>query len=246
MDADELRSLQAPLKERYREDTDAALIVLKASGATVDDASEIACSVDGAGKARCGRVPDRSETCTPRGPARAVHASMLRRHAAPGARSRLRRFGDAQGSRGHALSIDIQGATRSGVRAGWRLCLKPGRALFGRAWDPGAGNHRGRPRWHPSVSARSPYRLESLRELAQRRRAGIDLDRSPARSIPARRWSTGLHPSGGGTGLQACSGDMLLQALVACAGVTLRAVATALSITFKPQRRRRSRVQRSR
>ena len=37
----------------------------------------------------------------------------------------------------------------------------------------------------------------------------------------------GLHPASGGTGLQACSGDMLLQALVACAGVTLRAVATA-------------------
>lgn len=43
----------------------------------------------------------------------------------------------------------------------------------------------------------------------------------------------GLHPSGGGTGLQACSGDMLLQALVACAGVTLKAVATALSIEVR-------------
>jgi uncharacterized OsmC-like protein len=40
----------------------------------------------------------------------------------------------------------------------------------------------------------------------------------------------GLHPATGGDGLAACSGDMLLQALVACAGVTLRAVATALSI----------------
>lgn len=40
----------------------------------------------------------------------------------------------------------------------------------------------------------------------------------------------GLHPATGGTGLAACSGDMLLQALVACAGVTLRAVATALGI----------------
>src|ERR1700704_5008835 len=38
----------------------------------------------------------------------------------------------------------------------------------------------------------------------------------------------GLHPATGGTGLQACSGDMLLEALVACAGVTLKAVATAL------------------
>ncbi|OZG73107.1 peroxiredoxin [Hahella sp. CCB-MM4] len=40
----------------------------------------------------------------------------------------------------------------------------------------------------------------------------------------------GLHPATGGTGMQACSGDMLLQALVACAGVTLSAVATALGI----------------
>ncbi|HEX6990522.1 MAG TPA: OsmC family protein [Gemmatimonadales bacterium] len=40
----------------------------------------------------------------------------------------------------------------------------------------------------------------------------------------------GLHPATGGTGMQACSGDLLLQALVACAGVTLRAVATALDI----------------
>jgi uncharacterized OsmC-like protein len=40
----------------------------------------------------------------------------------------------------------------------------------------------------------------------------------------------GLHPASGGSGLQACSGDMLLEALVACAGVTLKAVATALGI----------------
>ncbi|MFC5995901.1 OsmC family protein [Pseudonocardia hispaniensis] len=40
----------------------------------------------------------------------------------------------------------------------------------------------------------------------------------------------GLHPATGGDGTQLCSGDMLLEALVACAGVTLRAVATALSI----------------
>ena len=40
----------------------------------------------------------------------------------------------------------------------------------------------------------------------------------------------GLHPATGGSGFQACSGDMLLEALVACAGVTLKAVATALEI----------------
>ncbi|MGH8688272.1 MAG: OsmC family protein [Burkholderiales bacterium] len=43
----------------------------------------------------------------------------------------------------------------------------------------------------------------------------------------------GLHPAGGGTGTLACSGDMLLQALVACAGVTLNAVATALGIALR-------------
>jgi uncharacterized OsmC-like protein len=43
----------------------------------------------------------------------------------------------------------------------------------------------------------------------------------------------GLHPATGGTGLQACSGDMLLEALVACAGVTVKAVATALEIDLR-------------
>jgi len=43
----------------------------------------------------------------------------------------------------------------------------------------------------------------------------------------------GLHPATGGSGLQACSGDMLLEALVACAGVTLKAVATALAIDLR-------------
>jgi uncharacterized OsmC-like protein len=43
----------------------------------------------------------------------------------------------------------------------------------------------------------------------------------------------GLHPATGGTGMQVCSGDMLLEALVACAGVTLRAVATALGVELR-------------
>jgi uncharacterized OsmC-like protein len=43
----------------------------------------------------------------------------------------------------------------------------------------------------------------------------------------------GLHPATGGDGMLACSGDMLLQALVACAGVTLNAVATALGIPLR-------------
>jgi len=46
----------------------------------------------------------------------------------------------------------------------------------------------------------------------------------------------GLHPATGGSGLHACSGDMLLEALVACAGVTLNAVATALELRVRDAR----------
>ena len=45
--------------------------------------------------------------------------------------------------------------------------------------------------------------------------------------------AAGLHPATGGSGLSACSGDMLLEALVACAGVTLSAVATSLGIELR-------------
>lgn len=45
--------------------------------------------------------------------------------------------------------------------------------------------------------------------------------------------AAGLHPASGGDGLSLCSGDMLLESLVACAGVTLKAVATALGITVR-------------
>ena len=47
----------------------------------------------------------------------------------------------------------------------------------------------------------------------------------------------GLHPATGGSGLELCSGDMLLEALVACAGVTLKAVSTALDIPLKSGQR---------
>ena len=46
----------------------------------------------------------------------------------------------------------------------------------------------------------------------------------------------GLHPATGGDGMLACSGDMLLEALVACAGVTLRAVATAIGVDLRGAR----------
>ena len=45
--------------------------------------------------------------------------------------------------------------------------------------------------------------------------------------------AAGLHPATGGNGLSACSGDMLLEALVACAGVTLGAVATAIGVDVR-------------
>jgi uncharacterized OsmC-like protein len=45
--------------------------------------------------------------------------------------------------------------------------------------------------------------------------------------------TAGLHPATGGDGLSACSGDMLLEALVACAGVTLNAVATAIGVVVR-------------
>src|SRR3954468_1445291 len=43
----------------------------------------------------------------------------------------------------------------------------------------------------------------------------------------------GLHPATGGSGMELCSGDMLLEALVACAGVTLKAVSTAIDVPLK-------------
>lgn len=50
---------------------------------------------------------------------------------------------------------------------------------------------------------------------------------------PHGRVEAGLHPATGGTGELACSGDMLLEALIACAGVTLRAVATAMGLPVR-------------
>jgi uncharacterized OsmC-like protein len=48
--------------------------------------------------------------------------------------------------------------------------------------------------------------------------------------------AAGLHPATGGSGLELCSGDMLLEALVACAGVTLKAVATAIGVSLRSGR----------
>jgi uncharacterized OsmC-like protein len=86
--------------------------------------------------------------------------------------------------------------------------------------------------------------------LKQRYRDTPDAARVPARAeamlanddiactVPSWRGDTkaGLHPATGGTGDLACSADMLLEAVVACAGVTLRAVATAMGVTMRSGR----------
>jgi uncharacterized OsmC-like protein len=73
-------------------------------------------------------------------------------------------------------------------------------------------------------TARTPARAE----------AELDLDRVACR---VRSWrgetNAGLHPATGGDGSLACSADMLLEALVACAGVTLSAVATAMGVKLR-------------
>jgi len=58
---------------------------------------------------------------------------------------------------------------------------------------------------------------------------GVTCNVETARALTA----AGLHPATGGIGLHACSGDMLLEALVACAGVTLSAVATAIGVVVR-------------
>jgi uncharacterized OsmC-like protein len=70
--------------------------------------------------------------------------------------------------------------------------------------------------------------------IAARAEAVLDLSEI-ACAVPVWHGTTtaGLHPAAGGTGDLACSADMLLEALVACAGVTLRAVATAMGIALR-------------
>ena len=79
------------------------------------------------------------------------------------------------------------------------------------------------------------YRDEPAAALITLRAAGTLDDSSVSCSVDTGRsiGNAGLHPATGGTGLQACSGDMLLQALVACAAVTLRAVSVALAIPIR-------------
>ena len=74
------------------------------------------------------------------------------------------------------------------------------------------------------------YRDDAGKALVTLRARGSIDDQSIACKVETGRAIAvaGLHPATGGSGLELCSGDMLLEALVACAGVTLKAVATAL------------------
>jgi uncharacterized OsmC-like protein len=74
------------------------------------------------------------------------------------------------------------------------------------------------------------YRGDAGKALVTLRARGSLDDQSIACKVETGRAIAvaGLHPATGGSGLELCSGDMLLEALVACAGVTLKAVATAL------------------
>jgi uncharacterized OsmC-like protein len=76
------------------------------------------------------------------------------------------------------------------------------------------------------------YRTEPEAALVTLRASGaLDADGIACSVVTGRALvEAGLHPASGGTGTLACSGDMLLEALVACAGVTLRSVATSLEI----------------
>ena len=88
-------------------------------------------------------------------------------------------------------------------------------------------------------SAQAPlkarYREDPAAALVTLRAEGTLGDESVSCSVSTGRAlvEAGLHPATGGTGLLACSGDMLLEALVACAGVTLRAVATSLGLDVR-------------
>ncbi|RWD79196.1 OsmC family protein [Mesorhizobium sp.] len=74
------------------------------------------------------------------------------------------------------------------------------------------------------------YRQDAAKAVITLRARGTLDDRSITCKVETGRALAvaGLHPATGGSGLELCSGDMLLEALVACAGVTLKAVATAL------------------
>ena len=102
-------------------------------------------------------------------------------------------------------------------------------------------NSRGDEAWTPPNCARcrrpikERYKTDPDGRRHHAEGQGLDRRRSIACKVETGRALAvaGLHPATGGSGLELCSGDMLLEALVACAGVTLKAVATALDIPLQ-------------
>jgi uncharacterized OsmC-like protein len=81
---------------------------------------------------------------------------------------------------------------------------------------------------------KAQYREHPETALVTLRAEGRIGDEITCKIETGKRWiEAGLHPATGGDGQSACSADMLLEALVGCAGVTLRAVATALNIQLR-------------
>jgi uncharacterized OsmC-like protein len=85
------------------------------------------------------------------------------------------------------------------------------------------------------MPVKARYREDpSTARITLKVRGTLDVDRIACRIATGRGpVEAGLHPATGGDGTAACAGDMLLEALAACAGVTLRAVATALEIPVR-------------
>ena len=148
MNADELRSIQAPLKDRYRVEPDAALVTLRASGAL--DSSSIACKVETRPGARRGRSSS--------GVRRQRHGALLRRHAARSAR-RLRGR-DAEGGR----DIDRRRAAQAGSLAEGDLDF---RGTLGVARDAPVGFANIRLRFELDTDA-PEAQLETLLKLTER------------------------------------------------------------------------------
>ncbi len=82
------------------------------------------------------------------------------------------------------------------------------------------------------------YQQDPSRALHTLRATGRIGDDAPTVTLESGhgRVTAGLHPATGGSGQEACSGDMLLEALAACSGVTLKAVATAMGIELRDAR----------
>ena len=82
------------------------------------------------------------------------------------------------------------------------------------------------------------YREEPIAAMHTFAASGTLLPGRPSVHIETRfaRYDAGLHPAAGGDGSEACSGDLLLESLAACAGVTFNVVATAMGVPFRSAR----------